>query len=98
MDLISFLSISFSVEGLRSKLHHTFCPQILCPLHFIHGLERLLLFSLKSLLVIVFSGAPDPVEEDAARRCVFEEVDDEEDEGDYDGRPKGRQQSNYNAI
>lgn len=67
----------------------TLCPQILCPLQVIHGLQGLGLLPRESLLVIIFAGAAEAVEKDAAGRCVENKIDDEKDQSDQDGRAKG---------
>lgn len=69
-------------------MHPTFCPQVFCTLHVIHGLQGFCLLSRKCLLVIIFTGSADSVEENATRVCVSEEVDDQEDQGYQDGRAK----------
>lgn len=61
-------------------VQRTFGPEVLCSLHIIHYLQRLGLFLCKGLLVIVFAGPSDPIEQDTAGVCVLEEVDDHEDE------------------
>lgn len=66
-------------------MQRTFGPQVLCSLHIIHDLQRLGLLLCKCLLIIVFAGPSDPVEQDAAGVCVLEEVDDDEDKTDQHG-------------
>lgn len=45
---------------------HTFGSHVFCALHFVHGLEGLCLFPGKGLFIVVFAGAADAIEEDAA--------------------------------
>lgn len=79
-------------------MQRTFGPEVFRSLHIIHDLQRLGLLLCKSLLIIVFAGPSDPVEEDAARVCVFEEVNDHEDETYQDGGAQGREQADKDAI
>lgn len=79
-------------------MQRTFGSEVLCALHIIHHLQRLGLLLGKCLLIIIFTRPSDPVEQDAARVCVFEEVDDHKDETYKHGRAEGRQQADKDAI
>lgn len=79
-------------------MRQTFGPEVFCSLHIIHHLQRLGLLLRKRLFIIVFAGPSDPIEQDAARVCVFEEVDDDEDETDQHGGAERREQADKDAI
>lgn len=81
-----------SVEG------RTFGSEVLDPLHIVHGLEGLCLLPGKGLLVIVLARATDAVEEDAARVCVLEEVDEDKDGPYQEGGAEGGEQADHDAI
>ena len=76
----------------------TFRPHVFQPLNIIHFLQRLGLFSRQRLLIIIFPGPSNPVQEDPSRAGVSEEVEDGKDENDKSGRTKGGEHADKNAL
>jgi hypothetical protein len=76
----------------------TLGSEVLGTLQVIHILQSILLFTQESLLIIVFSGSADAVEEDTSTIGPAEEVDEGHDEGDKGGRAKGRQHADKDAF
>lgn len=85
-------------NGTRCSGRPTFCPQVLCPLQLVHGLERLCLLLGKLLLVVIFTRARYAVEEDAARMRIPEVVNNGgEEEADAGGAQDG-EDADHDAL
>ena len=76
----------------------TLCAEVLGTLQVIHFLQSILLFTQESLLIIVFSGSADAVEEDASTIGVAEEVDEGQNNSDKGGGSKGRKHADKDAF
>lgn len=68
------------VEGGGTR--RTLCSKIFLTGHVVHGLEGFSLVAGEGLLIVVFAGAAETVEDDAAGVCAARYPEDEDDEGD----------------
>lgn len=90
--------VSCILRQVHELIGRTFGPEILGFLHIIHCLQCLSLLPRKGLFVIIFAGSPNPIEENATGTCVFEEVDEHEDEAYQHGGAKGGEQADKDAV